>query len=64
MNSSVSDVMIDKRKGQQINELRMIELIEADLRSLMRIFLGLRIDEGYEKHEILSKHDYRFRKAF
>ena len=37
------DAMIEKGKGNEVNKLRVTQLIEADLQLLMRMLLGLRI---------------------
>ena len=60
--SSRSDTR--EKEGTKMNKLRMIELIDADSGLLMRIFLGLRIEEGYEKDKKLPKHDHGSRKDF
>ena len=42
----------------------MIQIIEADLQLLMRIFLGLRIERKLEKDKRLSKHNHGSRKGY
>ena len=39
-------------------------MIEVDLQLLMRIFLGIRIEENHENDKILSNHNYGSRKAY
>ena len=53
----VLDVTIEKVKGSKTNKLRVIQIIEADLQLLMRIFLGLRMSEHYENDKRTSKHN-------
>ena len=60
----VLDVMLDKDKGPIIGKLRMIQLIEADLQLLMRIFLGSRIEGFIEKDNRISKFNFGLRKFF
>ena len=60
----VLDVMIEKVKGNRINKLRDMKIIEAYLQLLMRIFLGLRISDNYKNDMIMSEHNYLSRKRF
>ena len=55
-------VTIEKRKGYRINELRVVQIIEADLQLLMRMLLGLIIACNYENDSRISKHNYGSRK--
>ena len=58
------DVTNEKGKGNKINKLRVIQIIEADLQLLMRIFLGLRIAENYENERRIFNNNYGSRKGF
>jgi len=60
----VLDVMLEKGKGNVVNELRVMQIIEAYLQSLMRTFLSLRIEHKIEKEKRLSKYDYGSRKGY
>ena len=51
-------VILEKGKGPIIGKLRTIQLIEADLQILMRIFIGGRNDENIEIDSRLSKFNY------
>ena len=62
--SDVLDVMIEKGKGSRINKLRVIQIVEADLQLLMRIFLGIWLESKLEEDERLSKPNYGSRKGF
>ena len=54
----VVDVMIEKGKGPRINKLRTLEMIEANLQLVMRMFLGSRMNERIETDARMSKHNY------
>ena len=56
--------MLDKGKGLIIGKLRMIQLIEANLQLLMRIFLESRIEGFIEKNNRISKFNFGSRKFF
>ena len=43
----VADETLEKDKGQKINRLRILELIEAEMQLLTKMFLKLRIDEEH-----------------
>ena len=47
--------MIEKGKGNKINKLRKMQTIEVCPQLLMRIILGIRIEEKYENDKIRSK---------
>ena len=49
------DMMIEQVKVNKKNKLRVMQIIEADLKLLMRILLGLLIAENYENDRIISK---------
>ena len=53
-----------KSQNPKINKLRIIEWIKVDMKWLMSIFLGLRIDEEDEMDKRLSNHNYGHRKYF
>ena len=55
---------MEKGKGPIIGKLRTIQLIEADLQLLMRIFIGLRNDQEIEKDARLSKYNYGSRSGY
>ena len=50
-------VMIEKGKGPVLGKLRTIQLIEADLQLLMRIFVNDRNKGSIETDERISKSD-------
>ena len=54
----VLDAMIEKGKGNKINKLRVMKIIEADLQLLMRMFLGLRIVDNHESDKRISNLDH------
>ena len=58
------DAMIEKGKGNTINKLRVMKIIEADFQPLMRMFLGIRIVDYYENDRRKSEHNYGSRKGF
>ena len=60
---NILDVMIEKGKGNKINKLRVIQITEADLQLIMRIFSRNRIEGSYENDKRLSKHNYGSRKG-
>ena len=39
---SILDVMIEKGKGPRLGKLQTIQLIEADMQLLIRVFMSLR----------------------
>ena len=47
-----------------MNKLRVMQMIEDDLKFPMRIFLGLRIENNYETDRRTSKHNHGSRKGF
>ena len=55
------DVILEKGKGPVIGNLRIIQLIEADLQLLMRIYIGERNNDNIEEDSRLSKFNYRLR---
>ena len=59
----VLDAMIEKGKGNKINELRAMKIIEADFQLLMRMFLELRIVDNHEGDKRTSKLDHGYRKG-
>ena len=56
--------MIEKGKGPVLGKLQTIELFEADLQFLIRLFVGVRNDDNIEKDNRLSVHSYGSRKHF
>ena len=44
------DVIIEKGKGPIIGKFRIMQLIEADLQLLIRIFVGMRNDKLIENN--------------
>ena len=56
--------MLDKGKGPVLDKLQTIQLIEADLQLLMRIFIGLRNQNRIEQDNRFLKHNYRSRKSY
>ena len=60
----VTDVVIEKGKGPRTNELRTLEMIEADLQLVMRICLGSRMNERIETDARISKYNYGSRSGY
>ena len=60
----VLDVILEKGKGPVIGKLRTIQLIEADLQLLMRIYVGGRNNKNIEKDERLSQFNYGSRSNY
>ena len=60
----VIDTMIEKGKGSLVSKLRVIQIIEADMQLLIRIFIGSRIEKNIETDDRLSQHGYGSRKGF
>ena len=58
------DEILEKGKGQNVNRLRILELIEAETKLLMRTFLGVRIDEEHTMNKRWSKYNYGSKKEF
>ena len=56
------DVMMRKGKGNEINKLRVAQIIEVDIQLLMT-FLGMRIEENYENDNRMSKCNHGSRKG-
>ena len=56
--------MIEKGKGPNIKKLRTLEMIEADLQLVMRIFLGSRMNERIETDVRISKYNYGSRSGY
>ena len=59
---NILDITIENGKGLILGKLRIIQLIEADLQLLMRIFLLAEDEENIENDERISKANYRSRK--
>ena len=53
--------MLNKGKGPVLGKLRTIQLIEADLQLVMRIFLGLRNEGIIENNDQFSKFNFGLR---
>ena len=60
----VLNIILDKGKGPVLGKLRTIQLIEADLQLIMRIFLGLRYNKRLEEDTRVSKFNFRSRKGY
>ena len=56
--------MIEKVKGNKTSKLRVMQITETHLQSLMREFLRFRIKENYENEKRILKHDYGSRKGY
>ena len=54
----VLDIMIKKGKGPKLGKLRTIQLIEADMQLLIRVFMSLRNQGKIEKDVRLLKCNY------
>ena len=57
-------VILEKGKGPIIGKLRTIQLVEADLQILIRIFIGERNNENIEIDSRLSKFNYGSRRYY
>ena len=51
-------MILEKGKGPIIGKLWMIQLIEADLQLLMRIFIGGRVENAIKNNQRVSKFNY------
>ncbi|MFN9955858.1 MAG: hypothetical protein ACK55I_22385, partial [bacterium] len=60
----VLDIILDKGKGPIIGKLRTIQLVEADLQLLIRIFVGNRTSGLIEDDPSISKFNFRSRKLY
>ena len=60
----ILDIILEKGKGPILGKLRTIQLYEADLQLLMRIFIGGRNDENVENDSRISKFNYGSRKSY
>ena len=60
----VLDIILEKGKGPFLGKLRTIQLIEADLQLMMRIFIGACNDENVAKDKRLSKYNYGSRRNY
>jgi len=58
------DIMIEKGKGPILGKFYTIQLIEADLQLLIRIFMSNRNQGTIEKDKIISKCNYSSRKNY
>ena len=54
----ILDIMIEKGKGPIVGKLRIIQLIEADLQMIMRIFINYRNKGKIESNSRISKVNY------
>ena len=61
---NILNVSIEKGKGIIIGKLWNIQLIEADLQLLIRIYIGSKSEKMIEKDERLSKANYGLRKNY
>ena len=60
----VLDIILEKGKGSILGKLRTIQLIEANMQLLMRIFVGRRNDENIENDKRLSHFTYGLQKNY
>ena len=60
----VLDIILEKGKGPILGNLRTIQLIEADVQLMMRIFIGGRNDKNIINDERLSKYNYGSRRHY
>ena len=60
----VLDIILEKGKGPILGKLRIIQLIEADMQSIIRIFVGDRNNENTETDERLSQYNYGSQKNY
>ena len=56
--------MIEKGKGLKLGKLRTIQLIEADMQLLIRVFMSLQNQGQIEKDLRLSKCNYGSQKTY
>ena len=54
----VLDIILEKGKGPILGKLRTIQLIEADLQLIIRIYIGGRNDDQIATDQRLSKFNY------
>ena len=57
-------MMLDKGKGPILGKLRIIQLIEADLQLIIRIFLGSRNKKAIEGDKRILKYNYGLRQGY
>ena len=60
----VLDITLEKGKGLILGKLRIIQLIEANLQLMIRIFIGGRNDKNIETDNRLSKYNYESRRNY
>ena len=60
----VLDLMIEKRKYNKTDKLRKTYATHADLKLLMRMFLGIRTGENYENDARIPKLNCGSRKFY
>ena len=60
----ILDIVIEKGKELILGKLRIIQLIEADLQLLIRIFMGSRNEDLIEKDHRISKSNFESRKYY
>lgn len=60
----ILDEVIDKGKGPILGKLRIMQLIEADLKLIMRIFVDLRMENVTKNQRNLSRYNFGSRKVF
>ena len=60
----ILDIVIEKGKELILGKLRIIQLIEADLQLLMRIFMGSRNEGLIKKDHRISKSNFGLRKHY
>jgi len=60
----ILDIVIKKGKGPILSKLRIIQLIEANLQLLMRIFIVSRNENLIEKDHRISKSNFGSRKYY
>ena len=56
--------MLEKGKGLVLGKLRTIQLVEADLYLIIRVFLGLRNTNKIESSKRISKFNFGSRKNY
>lgn len=59
----ILDVIVEKGKGPILGKLRIIQLIEADMQLLMRVFFSLRNQGNIEFDDRISKYNFGSRKG-
>lgn len=60
----ILDCIVEKGKGPILGKLRIIQLIEADLQLLMRIFFSLRTEGNIETDQRIAQCNFGSRRGY